>query len=193
MTSFNNINSKPVILFIPRLLPNITKGFISEYFKENKIGVITDIKDKHRVNENKNKYWFAFLTVYFVDTPNGREMYERILEKEETVYMTYNKSEGKYWEISIRSQDRGLYKKTVQVVKAQEKEVAITVTPPPTPTREVLEEGEIDETNFTYYDHVDIYRDYLELEKEIFGNNYREPTISEEELSQWGRFIPLRI
>ena len=189
--TFNSINSKPVVLFIPRLLPNINKAFISEYFKKNNIGIITDIKDKQRVNEKNNKYWFAFLSVYFLDTSNGREMYERLLENEETVYMTYNKSEGKYWEISIRSQDRGLYKKTVSMqVKVPDVKV-VTVTPPPSPTKE-LEEGEIYETHFTFYDHVDIYKDYLELEKEIFGNNYHEPILMEE-LSQWGHFIPLRI
>jgi hypothetical protein len=182
------INTKSVILFIPRLLPNITKSFISEYFKKNNIGIVTEIKEKQRVNENKNKYWFAFLSVKFVDTQNGREMYERILEKEETVNMIYNKSEGKYWEISIRSQDKGLYKKSVVT-----KEPTVTPSRQPSPRPQpLLEEGEIVETNFTFYDHVDIYRDYLELEKEIFGNNYHEP-ILREELSQWGRFIPVRI
>lgn len=186
------INTKSVILFIPRLLPNITKGFISEYFKENKIGVITEIKEKHRVNENKNKYWFAFLTVNFVDTPYGREMYERILEKEETVNMIYNKTEGKYWEISIRSQDKGLYKKSQEPIIMPMPTPSRKPSPRPRPQQQLLEEGEIDETNFTFYDHVDIYRDYLELEKEIFGNNYHEPILTEE-LSQWGRFIPVRI
>ena len=150
---------------------------------------MSNINAKYRTNENSYNYWFAFLSVKFLDTSYGREMYTKMIEKEETVIMTYDKEEGKYWEISIRSQDRGLNKKPKQ--------------PPtsPTPTSSVVvveEEGEIYEekeeeittTNFTFYDHVDIYKDYLELERDIFGNNVFEN--DEYPYPKWGPFVPLR-
>ena len=35
-----------------------------------------------------------------------------------------------------------------------------------------LEDGQILETNFGEYEHMDIYNDYLQFEKEIFNSNY---------------------
>ena len=206
----NVINTKPVILFIPRLLPNISKKFISDYFMDNKIGIISDINAKYRVNENNYKYWFAFLTIQFLDTSYGKEMYEKILEKEETVFMTYNKTDGKYWEISIRSQDKGLYKKRLSpaprprpssptiIMQKQFKEEDPSPIILQTQKYTFLEDGEIDEenildTNFTFYDHVDMYKDFMKLEKEIFGNNVGNAYFEEYPFPKLGVFVPLRI
>lgn len=49
--------------------------------KIKKIGVITNINAKNRINENNNPYWFAFVSVQFLDTSYGREMYEIIVKK----------------------------------------------------------------------------------------------------------------
>lgn len=61
--------------------------------------------------------------------------------------------------------------------------------------KQPLEDGEIDEenildTNLTIYDHIEIYKEYMELEKEIYGNNAFSWTPP---LSHFGEFIPLRI
>jgi hypothetical protein len=190
MTAFQNqkqiINEIPVNLFIPRLLPNVTKQFICNYFAEKRIGIVKYINAKHRLNENNYKYWFAFVSVQFYDNYYGREMYEKMIEKEDTVFMTYNKEEGKYWEISLRSQDRKRNTKKMKIKEIQEKK-----------ERRILEDGEIDEanileTNFTFYDQVEMYKDYMELEREIFGNNVAV-TIIEKEYPQWGTFIPVRV
>ena len=183
-SSLSVINNAPVVLFIPRLLPNISKQFICEYFKTNKIGIVTDINAKHRVNENKNKYWFAFVNVQFFDTSYGKNMYQNIVEKEKTEYMIYNELEHKYWEISVRSQDR---RKTCTDVKLKEKEVKKE-------KELVLEEGEIiEDTHFTIYDHVEMYHDYREIEKEIYGNNAFSWSSLSPISPSWGTFIPLRI
>lgn len=192
------INTETVNLFIPRLLPNISKEFIQDYFKDNQIGVITYINAKHRVNENKNPYWFAFINIHFLDTFNGREMYDLIVEREKTAYMTYNETEGKYWEISLRSQDRKDKKKTPPnkpkpvVIAAAEEVVPEKVVPEEVPII-LLEDGEIDETNFTIYDHMEIYKDYMELEKEIYGNNAFSWSQSPYIPSILGEFIPIRV
>jgi hypothetical protein len=177
------INTKPVNLFIPRLLPNLTTQYVCNYFVKNKIGVVTHIKSINRINEKNNKYWFAFLSVHFLDTTNGREMYEKIVKKEENVNMTYNDYEGKYWEISVRHQDR----KRPSITSANTSVI--------TPTPKQLEDGEIDEANildsvFTIYDHIEIYKDYMEIEKEIYGSNNAHNYAF---TSTWGEFIPLRV
>ena len=177
------INTKSVNLFIPRLLPNISKQYVCDYITNNKIGVVTHIKSINRINEKNNKYWFAFLNVHFLDTTNGREMYEKIVKKEENVIMTYNAFEGKYWEISVRNQDRKLPSSTSANTSV------ITTTP------KQLEDGEIDEANildsvFTIYDHIEIYKDYMEIEKDIYGSN-NAPNYAF--TSTWGEFIPLRV
>lgn len=185
------INETPVVLFIPRLLPTISKQYICDYFKSNKIGIVNEINAKYRVNENKNKYWFAFLNVQFFDTSYGNKMYQKIIEKEKTAYMFYDEFEGKYWEISVRSQDRKITKSEEKENKEEAKE------------KKELEEGEIYEdlimnTHFTIHDHVEMYHDYREIEKEIYGNNafswssYKTPSWGTT-TTTWGTFIPLRI
>ena len=204
MSSFKVINTTPVVLFIPRLLPNVSKPFICDYFKNNEIGIVTYINAKHRVNENKNKYWFAFISVQFFDTSYGKNMYQKIIEKEKTAYMVYDDLEGKYWEISVRAQDRKKSPHTdvnVAIKPTITEDITPTTripTPRPRPTKNMalLEEGEIEEeyprimnTHFTIHDHVEMYHDYREIEKEIYGNNAFSWSITPE----WGTFIPLRI
>jgi hypothetical protein len=199
-SSLSVINNAPVVLFIPRLLPNISKQFICEYFKTKKIGIVTDINAKHRVNENHNKYWFAFVNVQFFDTSYGKNMYQNIVEKEKTEYMFYNELEDKYWEISVRAQDRK-YKNKSSTKEKEEKEVKTEVKKEIKKEvkkeikKEVeLEEGEIiEDTHFTIYDHVEMYHDYRELEKEIYGNNAFSWSSSSSPMPSWGTFIPLRI
>lgn len=204
-SSLSVINNSPVVLFIPRLLPNISKQFICEYFKTNKIGIVTDINAKHRVNENHNKYWFAFVNVQFFDTSYGKNMYQNIVEKEKTEYMFYNELEDKYWEISVRLQDRKYKNKSSTKAKEKEiKEKEVKTEVKKEIKKEIkkeveLEEGEIIEdnrimnTHFTIYDHVEMYHDYRELEKEIYGNNAFSWSSSSSPMPSWGTFIPLRI
>ena len=190
------INRKPVILFIPRLLPNVSKEFITDYFMDNKIGIVTDINAKYRVNEKQNRYWFAFLSVQFLDTTYGRDAYADIVKKEKTIFMTYNKTENKYWEISIRDRDRQkvLNKENNPITPP----VLVNANQPLVNAKKILEDGEIDEeniltTSFTFYDHVEIYRDFIELEKDIFGNNTGNSYITKSPYPAWGKFVPLRV
>lgn len=190
--SLRVINTTPVNLFIPRLLPNISKKYIIDYFKYKKIGIVTNINAKHRVNEKQNPYWFAFVSVQFFDTDYGKEMYDIIVEKEKTAYMTYNETEGKYWEISVRSQDR---RDNISVKKPDNNPIKPKPKPNTAQVQVPLEDGEIDEvnildTNFTIYDHIEIHKDYMELEKEIYGNNAFSWDLPK---TTFGKFIPLRI
>jgi hypothetical protein len=239
------INKKPVILFIPRLLPNVSKEFITDYFMDNKIGIVIDINAKYRVNEKNNRYWFAFISVQFLDTPYGRDTYTDIVKKEKTIFMTYNKTENKYWEISIRDRDRQnvlnkennpitppilvnanqplvnvnqplvnvnqpLVNANQPLVNANQPLVnvnqplvnvnqpLVNVNQPLVKSKKILEDGEVDEeniltTSFTFYDHVEIYRDFIALEKDIFGNNTCNSDFLKSSYPTWGKFVPLRI
>jgi hypothetical protein len=74
----------------------------------------------------------------------------------------------------------------------------VNANPPLVKTTKELEDGEIDEeniltTNFTIYDHVEMYRDFLALEKDIFGNNTGNSYVMESIYPTWGKFIPLRV
>ena len=51
-----------VVLFIPRILPNVSKKNIIDRFAELQIGSVTNIQSANRVNENKNRYIFIQLS-----------------------------------------------------------------------------------------------------------------------------------
>ena len=144
-----------VTLFIPRVLPTVSKQRIVDYFIQEKIGYCSYIKSKFRRNSEGFEYWFAFITIQFFDTANARLFYKKVVEEEKVISMEYYDDalrQHRHWDVSLRN----LEKKTISNV---------------TPVVE-LEEGEICETCFGEEEHKEIYKDYLELENEIFGYRY---------------------
>lgn len=153
-----------VTLFIPRILPNVNKKFIESYFLKKNIGICLDIKSKNRVNENGYPYWFAFITIQIFDTMIGRKFYNKVVEQEKTEvveYYDHRAKNQKYWEISLRSTERKPLKEECKPLIKEYKPKATVV----------LEEGEILESNFGEREYLDMYNDYLQLEKEIYGSN----------------------
>jgi len=143
-----------VTLFIPRILPNVSKKHIIDHFIKEKIGYCSNIKEKHRINAKGFKYWFAFITIQFFDTENARIFYRKIVEEEKVLSMEYldGMDQLRYWDISLRN----LEKKS-NINKKEKKP---------------LEEGEIYETCFGEKERKEIYEDYLEIERDIFGYHY---------------------
>jgi hypothetical protein len=118
-----------------------------------------DIKSKNRINENGYAYWFAFITIQIFDTTIGRKFYNKVVDQEKTELIEYydNRSKRqKYWEISLRTTER-----KPKIEECKPKKTLL------------LEEGEILESNFGEIEYLDMYNDYLQLEKEIYGSNYR--------------------
>ena len=181
-----------VVLFIPRILPNVTKKQIVDRFAELHIGRITHIQAKYRVNEKKNEYWFAFLTVSFWNTSEGCRFWNAVVVCKETICMDYFEpgvSKHLYWEIQLcrRNNDnlKGLTEMPVFEEETKEEISVENVTLPPLPALikvRCMEEGEIDESNLSKSnlsesnlsnrDHFEIFQDYLDLERCIFGSNY---------------------
>jgi hypothetical protein len=186
-----------VVLFIPRILPNVSKKQLVDRFAELHIGRITHIQSKYRVNEKKNEYWFAFLTISMWNTSEGCRFWNEVVVCKETICMDYFEpgvTKHLYWEIQLCRRNNGNLKIVKEMCVFEEEtkaEIVIgteeeTVTPlPPLPAlikvsaKEpiCLEEGEIDESNLSKSnlsnrDHIEIYQDYLELERCIFGSNY---------------------
>ena len=145
-----------VTLFIPRILPTVSKKQIVDHFIKEKIGYCANIKAKNRINENGFKYWFAFITIQFFDTPNARLFYQKVVEEDKVISMEYideRLGQPRYWDVSLRNLDKKL---NVNVKKI----------------KEPLEEGEICETCFGEEERKEIYDDYLEIERDIFGYHY---------------------
>jgi len=179
-----------VVLFIPRILPNVSKKQLVDRFAELHIGRITHINAKYRVNEKKNEYWFAFLTVSFWNTEEGCRFWNSVVVCKETIRMEYFETgvtRHLYWEIQLCQRNNGNLKgvKAMSIFEEETKtetlvekeEVSSSPLPPLPPLIKVrciesLEEGEIDESNLSTRDHIEIYQDYLELERCIFGSNY---------------------
>ena len=140
-----------VTLFIPRILTTVSRKRITEHFLKEKIGFCSHIKAKYRINAKGFEYWFAFITITFFDTENARLFYKKVVEEEKTISMEYFDEvlhQQRYWEISLRNVEKKVVtKKPIE-----------------------LEEGEILETCFGEEERKEIYEDYLEIEREIFGS-----------------------
>jgi len=142
-----------VTLFIPRILTSVSKQRIMDHFIHEKIGYCSYIKSKYRINAKGFEYWFAFITIQFFDTANARIFYKKVVEEEKTICMEYFDEvlqQPRYWEISLRNLEKKVIDKKPKIE---------------------LEEGEICETCFGEEARNEIYQDYLQFEREIFGWN----------------------
>ena len=175
-----------VVLFIPRILPNVGKKQLIDRFAELHIGRITHINSKYRVNEKKNEYWFAFLTLTIWKTAEGCRFWNSVVVCKDTICMDYFEkgvTKHLYWVIQLCRRNNGNLKGLKEIsIFEDTKEEIITESAKVTgevpemviniPEDTCLEEGEIDESNLTTRDHFEIFQDYLELERCIFGSNY---------------------
>lgn len=143
-----------VTLFIPRILTSVSKQKIVDKFLHENIGYCSNIKSKYRTNSKGFEYWFAFITIQFFDTKPAHKFYKKIVDEEKVISMEYFDDvlrKTRHWDISLRNLEK----------KVNEKPPVIE-----------LEEGEICETCFGEEEHKEIYADYLEIEREIFGHHY---------------------
>jgi hypothetical protein len=97
-------------------------------------------------------------------------------------YYDHRAKSQKYWEISLRTSERKPKnevftkeckpKNPVFIEECKPKNKVLLEECKPKHTV-LLEEGKILESNFGEIEYLDMYNDYLQLEKEIYGSNYR--------------------
>jgi hypothetical protein len=158
-----------VVLFIPRILPNVSKEMIIHRFREEKIGNITHIQAKYRKNERNYHYWFAFITIEIQDTVPGRIFWNYVVLEKQVIALEYNDPYGYktdlYWEVRLCSKNNPEFfleeriNSQINLLEKRQEKVE-------------LEEGEIEESSLSQKDHLEIYQDYLLFERDIFGSNY---------------------
>jgi len=85
-------------IYIPRILGSVTKTEILSVFPRMDIGNVTNIDMKYRVNENKNGYYYAFITIQLYSTNRATNFKNNIYEYG-MIRLLYDEEAAQYWEI----------------------------------------------------------------------------------------------
>jgi len=72
---------RQVDIFVPCIKPTILSEDMKKMFHTMNIGKITSIDMHCKVNANRRKYAFAFITVELYDTEAGTQLYENTLDQ----------------------------------------------------------------------------------------------------------------
>ena len=88
--------SSIVNIFIPRILSSVSSNRIKQTFLEHNIGIITDISLRHRQNEKRYHYSFAFLQLELFDTDIAKNIWKKI---EDAGSMRLFYDFPNYWEL----------------------------------------------------------------------------------------------
>lgn len=104
MTSIN--------VYIPRILGSVKKNEVIESFSQMDIGKVTNINMISKINEKKNKYYFAFITIKLFDTLRSTN-FKNSLYKHNMIRLLYDEEAAQYWEIKLKS-DRLERTKTIE-------------------------------------------------------------------------------
>lgn len=112
-------------VFIPRILANISATHLKNIFSDMKVGRVTYLDMRNRVNSNNYKYSFAFVTIDMYNTDIANKLRNKIKEygHAQLPYDEYN-----YWELKSfvpreqRSPVTVVTETTAPVVEDDEKE-----------------------------------------------------------------------
>tara|TARA_B110000879_G_scaffold52496_1_gene74504 strand:+ start:5953 stop:6426 length:474 start_codon:yes stop_codon:yes gene_type:complete len=85
-------------IYIPRILGSVTKPEILSVFQHMDIGDVTTIDMKHRVNEKKNEYYYAFITIQLYSTDRATNFKKNVCEYG-MIRLLYDEEAAQYWEI----------------------------------------------------------------------------------------------
>lgn len=119
--SLNTEATRKVPLYIPRLLGNVKQQQLNSTFHELDIGQVFYVDMHNRVNENNNKYYFAFVSISLYDSKRASEFYQRLLHTGRT-RIVYNEKKNQYWEVKLHV-EKGLRTNLIlPSVKDNEKE-----------------------------------------------------------------------
>jgi hypothetical protein len=130
-----------VDIYIPRMLGNVNEDYVKKSFKKMNIGEVVYIDMHRKINENKNPYYFAFLTIKLLNTENAK-YFMKVLNTIGMMKIIYDDSKNNYWEI-----------KKYVTRSFRKKQKSRLLYP----------------TSFTLQDHIDMIIEYDEIAKEIFA------------------------
>jgi len=188
------MESRITKIYIPRILGNVDKNFITATFDNLKIGKVFYIDTHNRVNENKNYYYFAFIMIQLYNTNEAITFYNSLCEND-VIRIFYDIEEAKFWEVKkhVEHKDRGHLSCKVKdtITKAPAfMTLKWFVDKYNNPTQYKHNFGKIrpilDETVFsnnneyipygidiesglTHQDRFDLLNEYYEIEKEIYN------------------------
>jgi hypothetical protein len=85
-------------IYIPRILGSVKRAQIKESFINMEIGKIIDIDMKFKINENKNAYYYAFITIELFDTIRANNFQNSVYDFG-MIRLLYDEKNAQYWEI----------------------------------------------------------------------------------------------
>jgi len=99
MLSIDFVKTEQVIdLYIPRILGSLNRTSMINLFKQMNIGDVLYLDMHRKVNEKKNAYYFAFLSVRLFDTPIANNILNDLKNKNVS-RIVYDEEANRFWEI----------------------------------------------------------------------------------------------
>lgn len=155
------MSSNIINIYIPRILGSVKRNTIINTFSYMNIGDIFYIDMYKKMNENKNPYYFAFISLKLYDSKSAQELEETLNEKGVT-RITYDKSKNHYWEVK-KHIDRSLRGR----VPSPTSVTAVEFFDNEYGNEKINKKTDILRTSFTKQDRDDLEKEYEELEREI--------------------------
>lgn len=97
----NTHNMSSIQVYIPRILGSVTKTEIIDVFKRMDIGKVTTIDMVSKINENKNKYHYAFIMIELYSTTRSLT-FKNSIHKHGMIRLLYDEEAAQYWEIKLK-------------------------------------------------------------------------------------------
>lgn len=85
-------------IYIPRILGSVTESEILSVFPRMDIGKVTDIDMKYKINENNNRYYYAFISIKLYSTLQATKFKANVSEYG-MIRLLYDEEAAQYWEI----------------------------------------------------------------------------------------------
>ena len=85
-------------IYIPRILGSVTKSEILSVFPRMDIGDVTSIDLKYKINEKRNSYYYAFVSIKLYSTKRATTFKNNVYEYG-MIRLLYDEEAAQYWEI----------------------------------------------------------------------------------------------
>lgn len=155
------MSSNIINIYIPRILGNVKQNTIINTFRYMNIGDVFYIDMYKKINENKNPYYFAFISLKLYDSKPAEEL-ENSLNEKGVTRIIYDKPRNHYWEVK-KHIDRSLRTRVPSPTSVS----AIEFFTDDYSNETIIKKTEILRTSFTKQDRDDLEKEYEEIEREI--------------------------